>query len=872
MLSLAALLLAALVSDSAAADRAHGTGPKSVRALRALEAPRLDGRLTEPAWTLAPVAGDFTQNQPRDGQPAVARTEARVVFASDAVYVGIRAFTSPSSVVAPLTRRDVVTRSDYVHVLFDTFRDRRTAFEFAVNPAGVKVDVYHFDDTQSDTTWDAVWDVAVARDSNAWTAEFRIPLSQLRYATSGSEAAWGVNFYRRVAGTQEWSSWAAIPQGEQRLVSRFGDLTGIDALPAPRRREFLPYLRSSVTRAVGDRADPLFTRTARDVGVGMDAKIGLLNGFTLDLTVRPDFGQVEADPSELNLSGFETAFLERRPFFVENGGLFQMSIYENPGEVLFYPRRVGRAPRLEADARGGFAHVPRQTDILTAAKVSGRTLSGWSAGFIEAITEAAHADVVDAGGGRHRDLVEPATNYSVSRVQKDLRAGRSAVGAMVTATNRLGAYAADDALHSAAYAGALDFRHRFGGSSGASHETFGALFGSTIRGSRASIATTQLSNTHLFQRSDASHLTLDSTRTSMTGAAMRLQVHRIVGRFRWGNALYVRTPDFDVNDAGIQRASDWSEDFAWIGVVEPRATRFFNNYWAFVNSWAWHTMGGERIFAQSNVDFNAELRSFWGGFVRVGRRYAAPTLRLRGGPLLREDGTWVAFTNLYSPMRNPVRVNSAVFLARSDQPDTWSAFVDPTVTWRPSGGGRVSVALGTRYAREMNDAFYVAQASTSSVPRYVVGQLDQTTLALTTRLDLAFTRDMTLQLYGQPFVSAASYRSFKEVVAPRAAAYAGRFRAFSPARSAGTYRADLDANGSVDLSFDDPAANVKEFRSNAVFRWEFRPGSTLFAVWSQARHRDDPTDPLRLSRAPGDVFRILPENVFLVKWSWWIDR
>src|SRR5690349_2508382 len=400
-------------------------------------APRLDGRLDDPVWATAPIAADFTQNYPQGGVPATRRTEARVVFVDDPMYDGMRAYDSPDSIVAPLMRRDGMLNSDWVDVLVDSFHDRRTAFHFAVNPAGVKVDTYHYDDIQSDMSWDAVWDVAVARDSLGWTAEFRIPLSQLRYSVSpGRPATWGINFYRNIGRRQEWSSWAPVIRGQNREVSQFGELTAIDFLTPAHRREVTPYVSASVTRAPGERANPFFHPTAFANSAGFDAKLGLRNGLTLDVTVHPDFGQVEADPSEVNLSGVETTLQERRPFFVENGGVFAVSIYESPDEVLFYPRRNGRAPQISVDTDGRFVREPQQTTILGAAKVSGKTSSGLSVGVLDATTQSESADIVESTGERSRSIVEPAANYAVLRVQQDLRAGRSAVGAMLTATNR----------------------------------------------------------------------------------------------------------------------------------------------------------------------------------------------------------------------------------------------------------------------------------------------------------------------------------------------------------------------------------------------------------------------------------------------------
>jgi hypothetical protein len=859
----------AIAAPVPAAVESGGTTARIVTAAHALTAPVLDGRLDDPVWASAPVATDFTQNYPHGGSPATRRTEARVVFVGDAIYVGMRAFDDPDSIVAPLARRDAMINSDMMDVLIDSFHDRRSAFHFEVNPAGVKMDMYHYDDIQGDVSWDAVWDVAVARDSLGWTAEFRIPLSQLRYSDpAGKPTTWGIQFYRNIGRRQEWSSWAPVPQNEGREVSRFGELTGLDFLTATQRREIIPYVSSSVTRAAGDRADPFYGRSALAKSVGLDAKIGLRGGLTLDLTVHPDFGQVEADPSEVNLSGFETTQLERRPFFVENGGLFAMSIYESPGEVLFYPRRIGRSPEISADARGGFVSEPSQTTILGAAKISGKTSSGLSVGVLEAVTGPAYADGRDSAGSNFRQLVEPATNYGVVRIQRELRDGKSAIGGMFTSTNRLNLGTTASDLHSAAYAGGLDFRHRFGGASGNAYDLFGAIFASSVEGSAGAIAETQRSSAHYFQRPDADHITFDTTRTSLTGLGARLQFDKGTGRLRFGNAYYTRTPGFEVNDLGIQKEADWNEDFVWVGIVETQPGRVFNNWNVYANTWSWWTYGGERTFSQFNIDLNGELRNFWGSFLRVGRRLPSVTLRLRGGPLLAEDGGWLAYGTFYSPMQRALRVNGSYSLDRSDSPGSWSASWSPTVIWQPISSA--TITLGPSVMREQIDNFYVAQAGIGATPRYVVAAINHTTTALTTRLDLAFSPTLSLQLYAQPFLSAATYDNYKEVVAPRAAKYADRYLRFVPQRS-DSLQADVTGDGVPDLRFADPAFNVKDFRSNAVLRWEYRPGSTVFAVWSQGRHTDTDVAPFQFSRDAGDLFRTPPENVFLVKVTRWMN-
>jgi len=337
---------------------------------------------------------------------------------------------------------------------------------------------------------------------------------------------------------------------------------------------------------------------------------------------------------------------------------------------------------------------------------------------------------------------------------------------------------------------------------------------------------------------------------------------------RYGNAFYTRTPGFEVNDLGIQKVADWSEDFVWLGTVQTEPNSVLNNWSIFGNTWSWWTYGGERTFTQFNVDLQGELRNFWGSFLRIGRRLPARTLRLRGGPLLNEGGAWVAFGNFYSPQQKTLRLNSSYSVLHADDPGTTSMSFAPTIAWQPWSSA--TLTLAPAYGRDRSDIFYVAQGGTGSTPHYVLGALNRTTTSLTTRLDLAFSPALTLQLYAQPFLSAATYSDFKEVVFPRAGNYADRFKAIAPKLVGDVYSSDLNGDGVVDIAFDNPAFNVREFRSNTVLRWEYRPGSTLFLVWSQGRHSDSDRA-FRLSRDASELFRTIPENVLLLKMTRWMS-
>ncbi|HMA46178.1 MAG TPA: DUF5916 domain-containing protein, partial [Frankiaceae bacterium] len=490
----------------------------------------MDGRLDDPAWTSAPSYADFTQREPNDGQPSLERTEFRVVFTDEALYVAVRAFdTQPDRIVGQLTRRDQNSPSDWAIVIVDSYHDRRTAFDFWVNPAGVKLDLYRSNDTDEDDGWDAVWDVATQRDGEGWTAEYRIPFSQLRFARA-DELRFGFNVCRQVVRLNELSCWRPLPRSASGIVSLFGDLEGLSGIQPPRRFEVLPYTVGRTARTITEPGNPFRTGEEYAARVGADVKLGIGSNLTLDATVNPDFGQVEADPAVLNLSAFETFFAERRPFFTEGVNIFRFPLSLGDGddanEQLFYTRRIGRAPQASPDVPvGGHAEQVQQTTIRAAGKLSGRLPSGWTIGALGARTGPQSAGL-DSAGVRSRQVVEPATNYFVGRLARDFRDGRTMIGLFGTAMNRE-LPARLDRLRSSAYALGLDWSHRFRRDT---YQFRGRLVGTSVYGSTDAMMLTQRSPVHFFQRPDRDYGPVyDTTRTSLAGYAGQMEFGKIGG-------------------------------------------------------------------------------------------------------------------------------------------------------------------------------------------------------------------------------------------------------------------------------------------------------------------------------------------------------
>ena len=852
---------------------ARGGGRAAAPALQAYRLtgppPTIDGLLDEADWAAATVADGFVVFEPNEGEEPSQATEARVLYGDDALFVGIRAFdTSPDSIVAQLARRDERPHSDWVDVVIDSYRDRRTAFRFGVNPAGVKSDGYLYDDVNEDDSWDAVWEVATRTDRNGWTAEFRIPYSQLRF-DGAARQIWGINFGRFIARHQERSLWAPISRGDGALVSRFGDLEGLQNLSPPARVEVLPYSLVRLQASPGTAADPF--HDARDLSstVGADLKYGITTDLTMDITINPDFGQVEADPAQVNLTAFETFLPERRPFFVEGSNIFSFRFMEGDGDMasegLFYSRRIGRAPQGRATG-AQYSSAPERTRILGAAKLSGKTRSGWSLGFLHALTGSETALRATAAGPLDDQVVEPGAHYGMARATRDFRDGRSAVGVISTWTARDGADAEALALHSRAYTFGADARHRFG------DDRFivsGYLLGSAVQGSAAAIARTQRSPARYFQRPDAEHTRFDPGLTSLNGWAGSATFARISGGYwRFATGALARSPGFDSNDLGFMREADLAVPFAWVGYDHYQPSGPFQRWSLDANAWTPYSFGGEPYSKGINLSGNATLNNFWRGYAGIMRETGGLGSRaLRGGPMLRSDAVWAGWFGVSTDSRNALQIRVGNNWAVNRETDSWRYGTDASLLWRPST--QATVTAGPFLNRQSEATQWVGRFDLAS-PAYLFGRIEQTTAGITVRADWTFSPTLSLQMYAQPFVSAGRYGEFKRVHDPRAEEYAHRFAPVHVQDAEdGRFTADIDGDG-VAESFSDPDFNFKQFRSNVVLRWEYTPGSTLFAVWSQGRDHFAPDGAFDFGRDLGTLLDQRGDNVFMLKLSYWI--
>jgi hypothetical protein len=835
----------------------------------------VDGRLDEAVWRRGVSADDFVQYGPEPGRPATLGTEVRVVYAPDALYLGLRMRDPhPDSIAAPLGRRDAApANSDWVHVSIDSYHDLRTAFRFSVNPRGLKRDALLFEDIRRDDGWDAVWEAEARVDSAGWTAEMRIPLSQLRFGRTGEGEArvWGINFIREVARRDEKSYWAAVLPTSGREVSLSGELVGLDGLRPANRLELMPYVAARVTRTPGTDANPFYRRNDPFGAIGADVKYGFRSGMTLTGTVNPDFGQVDADPAQVNLTALETFLPERRPFFTEGANLFRLplGLTASGNEGLFYSRRIGRAPQRKVSETGGWVEGMEATSIVEAGKLSGKLPGGWSVGVLQALTADEAVSVADSTGAVRVEPVEPRTHFLVARASRDFGAGNSVLGGMVTAVNRDLSDPRLSFLRSSAYAAGLDVRHRFR----RDYVVRGWLVGSRVSGTPAAMTALQRGSVHYFQRPDADHVQLDSARTSLAGWSGYMALSRVSGgSWTWDLIALARSPGFEVNDAGYQPRADFVSTVAGARYTQSSPAGIFRRWGAGLSPYSTWSFGGEttQLGLTANADF--QLRNLWSGVVVVDRQMAAlSTTELRGGPAVLLPGRTQATVQLSTDPRRLLAVTGTGTVGRRDGGGTASE-LSASLAYRPSA--RMELVAGPRVAWNRDPLQYVQTVSAAGAPHYLYGAIDQTTVSLTTRVNYTFTPTLSLQLYGQPFVSAGRFAGFREARDPRAGRLDARFPRFGEeqlALESGRYALDLDGDGGTDLRFANPDFNVMQFRSNLVLRWEYRPGSTLYVGWSQGRDEALADGSFQLGRDFDRLATVRPTNSLMIKLSYWLN-
>ncbi|MBK7626892.1 MAG: carbohydrate binding family 9 domain-containing protein [Bacteroidales bacterium] len=848
---------------------------KQFKATRITVAPVINGLLDEAEWKTGNWVDDFTQHEPYNGRKASQRTEFTVLFDEDNLYVAIKAFdTAPDSIVNRLTRRDQVD-GDLVGIILDSFHDLRTGFLFGVSSSGVKFDQMFTDDGQNeDSSWDPNWWVKTSINGEGWIAEMKIPFSQVRFEKNSGDT-WGLEIARIFYRKNETSFWQHIPKDAPGLVHLFGELTGLEQIKPRKIFDITPYgvAKTETFKTVPE--NPFLAKGKLSaLNGGIDAKIGVTNNMTMDLTINPDFGQVEADPSEVNLSAYETFFREKRPFFIEGNNITNFGLGIGDGGVgndnLFYSRRIGRQPQGYPNLNDGWnADVPTNTTILGAAKLTGKTKNGLSIGFVEAMTAEEKAEI-DTVGGRTYQTVEPLTNYMVGRIQKDIKEGNTIIGGIFTSTNRDLDANLSDYMHKAAYTGGVDFTQYFKEKSWMVN--LNTAF-SLVEGSKNVILNTQRSSARYFQRPDNNHTLLDTNRTSLAGSGGRLQIMKLNGHWNFMSATIWKTPGFETNDLGYIREADQVLSVLWAGYSQWEPKGIYRRYNLNADFYSVNNFGGD--WTGGGFEWNASmgLKNYWN--IWTGGNFNTSSLStgmLRGGPMMRMPGSTNARLGFSTDNRKKLVLEVYTNGSRGRENSSRNFNTGVDISYKPTNYLVLTVSPG--YSKSYSDLQYVSRVSVNGRDKYIFASIDRKTINTSFRVNLNLSPNLTFQYWGQPFVATGSYYDHKFIIQPMAEKYTDRFWTYSPGQiklNGDSYDIDENIDGTKEYSFGKRDFNVQEFLSNLVVRWEYNPGSSVYLVWSQTRSSYNSSGNLDLMNDLGDLFDgddNKPHNVFLIKFSY----
>ncbi len=821
-----------------------------------LPLPRIDGVLDDSIWYLGEWQGAFTQQQPFGGAKGSESTYIKVLYDHSNLFVAIVCQDrEPGKIRDKLDRRDAIT-GDMTGIAIDSYYDKRTAFEFNLSAAGQKMDLKHKGDYLWDFNWDAVWDGATAINDTGWVAEMSIPFSQLRYARQ-EEYTWGMHVWRWIDRKKEEDQWQYIPVEAPAMVYLFGKLEGINGIKNSRQVEILPYLLGAYNNPVNEGNPFKFNG-------GIDAKVGISSDITLDLTVNPDFGQVEADPSILNLSAFETFFDEKRPFFLEGNDIFD---FELGGDIPYYSRRIGSAP----DFPGTYGDleisaIPDRTTILGAAKITGKSRNGLSVGLVNGLTSGETAIGTDGTGHEEEIEASPFSSYLASRVKQEFKGGNSSLGGFFSAVNRISDEPSSLAfLPTGAYTGGIDLLHQW---KNRNYFIEAKSIVSQLNGTPEAILLKQLSHNHRYQRPDASHLEVDSTLESLSGHGGLIKAGKKGGKLNFFGQAQYRSPGLNLNDMGYIRQSDFISGRTEISYDMNEPTKHIRDYMLELYQEASWSFGGELNMNMLGADFSVSNLKLWS--LSLNLRYDFSHLdprELRGGPALRNDPFYLAGFSIASNTSKDLFARFGYYHNGSASEHFFSDIVSTRITWLPVRRLRLSGIMELSGYKHYQQ--YVATLNQGSSRHTIVGNIDRNTASLTLRGEFFVTPELSLQYYGNPYFSAGDYSDFRRV---NRAADRDLLNRFDPLDEtwdpvSAMYEFEIDGKS---LAFSEPDFSFIQYRSNFVFRWEYLPGSTIYFVW--AHDRSDWRGAYNpITDITGDLFGLQGSNIFMLKINYWFS-
>ncbi len=835
---------------------------------------KIDGIFDDNVWNKGEWLNEFTQHRPDNGAQPSQKTEFSILYDDNYIYVGVRAYDSdPDKIDKRMSRRDGWD-GDRIRVYVGSYNDKRTAFHFCVNAGGVKSDGIGSDDGNNfDDTWDPIWFVKTQMTEYGWNAEMKIPLSQLRFS-SKTDQTWDLQVGRYIFRKQETNFWQHIPEKASGWVSLFGELKGLKNIKPKRQVELAPYIMSKVDFYEKEDGNPF--ADGRDFGfeAGVDGKIGITNDLTLDFAINPDFGQVEADPSEVNLSAFESYFREKRLFFVEGSNItnYKLTPGGNPwsSDNLFYSRRIGRSPHGDPELDDGeYVKMPNNTRILGALKLTGKTKNGWSIGILESFTNKEKAKI-DNNGEKRKEVVEPYTNYFLGRVQKDINKGNTIIGGMLTSTYRdLADYDLEPFLIKSATSGGIDFTQYF---KERKYYISAKVAGSHVLGSKEAIVDQQRSSRRYYQRPDVGYVTLDSSRTSLTGHGGTISFgKRSNSGLRYSFVTTWRSSGYETNDMGYMRRANSVFQYVWAGYNFSKPFSVFNRMNVNLNQWSIWDMGGIMNLFGGNINMWAQFKNFWSFNASVnceGREI--DNTALRGGPSLYSPGHISYNFNINTNNTKKFRFNMGTWQNFGFQNSRKNISVWAGIRYRPVNS--LSISLYPDYDYSKRNLQYVTTDEYNNEDRYIFGEIERRTVNLTVRIDYSITSDLTIQFYGSPYISSGLYSNFKKITDSKADEYSDRYQFYTGDeiqydQNDNTYGIFESGGTSADYNFDNPDFNFRQYRSNLVLRWEYSPGSLLYLVWSQGRTSDDSNGKFNYFSDMKNLFKEKGQNVILLKLS-----
>ncbi|NQU53230.1 MAG: carbohydrate binding family 9 domain-containing protein [Bacteroidetes bacterium] len=835
----------------------HASNKRAYYATRTNIVPKIDGVLNDECWKLmGKWDGGFIQQQPHQAKAPSQETEIKILYDDKYLYFAIKCYDNEPEKMNPiLGRRDDYTVGDIAGIALDSYNDKQTAFEFNLTSAGQKVDLMHMGEYGWDFNWDAVWDGKTSIGDSAWYAEMRVPFTQLRFSNE-KEHVWGMHIWRYIYRLSEESQWKLIPIDAPAMVYIFGELRGIKDIPYKRNFEVMPYAKA---KYVTD------SQTGEKFGAGLDGKIGITSDFTLDYTINPDFGQVEADPSELNLTSYETFYDEKRPFFLEGKSILE---YNAGLDQLFYSRRIGSAPSYTPYVdEGDDIKIPNSTTIINALKLTGKSKSGLSLGVVNSMTAKENA-IISFGNSEEQKAVEPFTNYFMGRVKQDLNNGNTVLGGILTSTIRNIKDEHLEFLSDNSLIGGVDIEHNW---LNRKYFVTGKSFFSKIDGSKTAISRLQRSSRHLYQREDADHLDFNTELMSLKGWGGEINGGKRSGKFQIDGMLDWRSPGVDFNDMGYMKQADYIKQHFGVLYQINKPNGIFLNYYFNIDQRHHWSFGGENLKDELDGHLKFRLKNYWNFNVDLDRTYnEIDTRQLRGGPSLRIDGNTSGEIFMQTNSSKDIHFFGGADLTRYD--DGITIENDYTFGFQWMVSNRFSISSRSNFVAEIDNSQYVFQETINDNREYVVGKINRNTIYTTLRAEYFITPEISLQYYGSPYASTGKYLDYRKVEDSKAKNLDDRYSFLNVVENEhGKFLYDDESNLYHDFNDWDPDFNFQEFSSNFVARWEYKTGSTIYFVWTNYRSNYEEGHNPSIVSSLTDISTVKAQNAFMIKLSYWFS-